>query len=208
MEAMPRARVRVAHETAEPGISYAIARLERAIRAEIGRRVAPYGLTTLQYTALSVLHRHGAPLSNAQLARRAYMRPQSMSEVIDVLERLGLIKRDQPPRHRRSFPARLTARGRRVLAACDAEVIELEDSMLAGLDDLQRRQFAETVKTAVRALRAGFPREPQPFELTGVADDLSNGTDVNAAGARTDSVRMRTDERSSTAVADDSSCVD
>ena len=40
----------------------------------------PYGLTTLQYTTLSVLGRRGE-LSNAQLARRAYMTPQSMSEV-------------------------------------------------------------------------------------------------------------------------------
>ncbi|MGZ6670562.1 MAG: VIT1/CCC1 transporter family protein [Solirubrobacteraceae bacterium] len=50
----------------------------------------PYGLTTLQYTTLSVLNRHGAPLSNAQLARRAYMTPQAMSEVIDALETKGL----------------------------------------------------------------------------------------------------------------------
>ena len=48
----------------------------------------PYGLTTLQYTTLSVLGRRGE-LSNAQLARRAYMTPQSMSEVIDALEKKG-----------------------------------------------------------------------------------------------------------------------
>ena len=69
----------------EPRISYVVARLERAIRQTINERVKPYGLTTLQYTTLSVLGRRGE-LSNAQLARRAYMTPQSMSEVIDALE--------------------------------------------------------------------------------------------------------------------------
>ena len=49
----------------------------------------PYGLTTLQYTTLSVLGRQGRPLSNAQLARRAYMTPQAMSEVIEALESKG-----------------------------------------------------------------------------------------------------------------------
>ena len=47
-----------------------------------------YGLTTLQYTTLSVLGAAGE-LSNAQLARRSYMTPQSMSEVIEALEGPG-----------------------------------------------------------------------------------------------------------------------
>ena len=100
----------------EPRISYAVARLERAVRAAIAERVRPYGLTTLQYTTLTVLHRHGAPLSNAQLARRAYMTPQAMSEVIEALEIKKLIKRNPHPTHGRLLPASLTAKGRRVLA--------------------------------------------------------------------------------------------
>ena len=74
-------------EAVEPRISYVVARLERAVRADVNERVRPHGLTTLQYTTLSVLGARGQPLSNAQLARRAYMTPQSMIEVIDALER-------------------------------------------------------------------------------------------------------------------------
>ena len=114
--------------TTEPRISYAVARLERAVRSGIAERVRPYGLTTLQYTTLSVLNRHGAPLSNAQLARRAYMTPQAMSEVIDALETKGLIRRNPHPNHGRLLPATLTAKGRRVLADCERGVDEMEDS--------------------------------------------------------------------------------
>jgi DNA-binding MarR family transcriptional regulator len=144
---------------AEPRISYAVARVERAVRAAIGERVAPYGLTTLQYTLLSVLHRHGAPLSNAQLARRAYMTPQSSGEVLDALQSKGLIKRIPHPSHGRLLPARLTAKGRRVLAACDEAVDELEDTMLRELSADERREFLRALKSAVRALDAGFPSE-------------------------------------------------
>jgi DNA-binding MarR family transcriptional regulator len=153
------ARVSELAKPAEPRISYAIARLERAIRAGIAERVRPHNLTTLQYTTLSVLHRHGEPLSNAQLARRAYMTPQSMSEVIDALENKDLIKRSPHPRHGRLFPATLTPKGRHVLAACDRAVDEMEDAMLGGLPARDRETFLQMVKSAVRALGAGFPHD-------------------------------------------------
>ena len=41
-------------ERPEPGISYAIARLQQRILAGVTERVAPYGLTTLQFTTLSM----------------------------------------------------------------------------------------------------------------------------------------------------------
>jgi DNA-binding MarR family transcriptional regulator len=145
--------------TTDPRISYIVARLERAVRAGIAKRVQPHELTTLQYTTLSVLKRHGAPLSNAQLARRAYMTPQAMSEVIDALEQKGLIKRNPHPNHRRLLPATLTAKGRRVLAACEDAVDEMEQAMLAGLDTNQRALLRDALMSAVRALGAGFLRD-------------------------------------------------
>ena len=142
----------------EPRISYVVARLERAVRQTINERVKPYGLTTLQYTTLSVLGRRGE-LSNAQLARRAYMTPQSMSEVIDALEKKGLIERNPHPNHRRVYPAALTDEGRRVLGACNAAVDELEREMLAGLTPHQERSLRNGLVSAVRALHAGFPEK-------------------------------------------------
>ena len=150
-------RVEDGAEHPEPGISYAVARLHQRVFAGITERVARYGLTTLQFTTLSVLSRHGAPLSTSQLARRAFMTPQSMSEVIHALERKGLIKRNPHPNHRRTLPAAITAKGRRVLAACDEAVAEFEDSMLDGFSDEDRAAFLDMVKAAVRNLGGGFP---------------------------------------------------
>jgi DNA-binding MarR family transcriptional regulator len=145
----------------EPRISYVIARLERAVRAQINERLSPQGLTTLQYTTLSVLGSRGQPLSNAQLARRAYMTPQAMMEVLNALEAKGLIRRDPHPNHRRVYPASLTDEGRRVLTVCDASVEEMENEMLAGLDPSQRELFAQWLKECVRALHAGLPHESE-----------------------------------------------
>ena len=137
-------------------ISYVVARLERAVRAGINDRVKPYGLTTLQYTTLSVLGRRGS-LSNAQLARRSYMTPQSMSEVIDALERKGLIERKQHPNHRRVLPARLTATGMKVLEACDEAVASMEEEMLRDLSSAERDALYHGLVSSVRALHAGLP---------------------------------------------------
>lgn len=142
----------------EPRVSYVVARLERALRQAINERVREHGLTTLQYTTLSVLGRRRGGLSNAQLARRAYMTPQSMSEVIEALERAGLIERAPHPNHRRVLPATLTAKGRRVLARCDDAVAVMEEEMMRDLGPAERKALLESLKSCVRALHAGFPK--------------------------------------------------
>ena len=139
-----------------PRISYVIARVERAVRAAINDRVKPYGLTTLQYTTLSILGARDG-LSNAQLARRTYVTPQAMSEVIAALETKGLIRRKPHPSHRRIYPATLTARGREVLAVCDRTVDELEREMLQDLSPEERASLSAGLMSAARSLNTGFP---------------------------------------------------
>src|SRR4051812_18582993 len=102
-------------------ISYVIARLDRAIRREIAEMAAPHGLTATQFTALSVL-RTGKGLSNAQLARRSYVTPQSMIEMLGTLENKGLVQRAPAPDHGRIMHVELTAKGRRGLGPWGAEM--------------------------------------------------------------------------------------
>jgi DNA-binding MarR family transcriptional regulator len=85
------------------------------------------------------------------------MTPQSMSEVLDALEKKGLVERSPHPNHRRVFPAAVTAKGRETLGACNAAVDELERQMLADLTPHQVRSLRNGLVSAVRALHAGFP---------------------------------------------------
>ena len=140
----------------EPRLSYIVARLERAMRRAINERVQPYDLTTLQYTTMSVLGRRGS-LSNAQLARRSYMSPQAMSEVIEALEQRGLIERSRHPHHRRVYPVGLTAKGRKVLAACETAIDELEAEIFGGIDEAGKQCLRDGLVSAVRQMHAGLP---------------------------------------------------
>ncbi len=136
-------------------MSYVVARLDRALRREIDEAVRPHGLTIARYTVLSVVARRDG-LSNAQLARRSYITPQSMSQVIRALERDGLIEREPDPAHRKILRATLTPAGRRVLTTCDRAVDALEREMLADVPPAARAALLEQLTGCVRRLGAGL----------------------------------------------------
>jgi DNA-binding MarR family transcriptional regulator len=137
-------------------ISYVIARLDRAIRREIAEMAAPYGLTATQFTALSVL-RTGKGLSNAQLARRSYVTPQSMIEMLGTLEAKGLIVRSPAPDHGRILRTELTVKGRRLLSRCDAAINRMEIEMTRELSPEQLDEFEQMLRSCVHMLHAGLP---------------------------------------------------
>lgn len=139
----------------KPRISYVVGRLDRALSLAVEERVAVHGLTLPQYTALSVL-RMRPGLSNAQLARRTFVRPQSMMQVISKLEADGLIARAPDANHGRILRTEITAQGREVLAACDRSVTQMEKAMLAGFSREERDDLRAALLAMVRALGAGF----------------------------------------------------
>src|SRR6266540_3672959 len=118
--------------TGEPLTLYLVKRLELVIRALMDDALRPLGLTTLQYTALSVLAGRG-PLSSAQLARRAFLRPQTMHEMVLTLEKRGLLARERHEGNKRILFATLTGKGRALLAECGPAVQEIECALLAEL---------------------------------------------------------------------------
>ena len=117
----------------EPRLSYVIGRLERVLRRRLTAAIEPTGLTLPAYTALSVLHAQDG-LSNAQLARRSLVTPQSMSEVLALLVGLGYVRRRAEPGHGRVMRTELTTAGRRALDRCDRAVDPVERELLGDLD--------------------------------------------------------------------------
>ncbi|MFB9905652.1 MarR family winged helix-turn-helix transcriptional regulator [Allokutzneria oryzae] len=130
---------------------YLVKQLELLIRALLDERLKPLGLTTLQYTALSVLLRR-SPLSSAQLARRSFVRPQSMHEMVLALEKRGLIARHRDPDNRRVLLATLTEEGAALLEECAPLVAELETHMLSNLSAKRRSEFRGALGEAHRSL--------------------------------------------------------
>ena len=130
---------------------YLVKRLELVIRALMDDALRPLGVTTLQYTALTVLESRG-PLSSAQLARRSFLRPQTMHEMVLNLEKRGVIAREPQEGNKRILLARLTDAGRDLLAQCNPLVLEIERELLSGLPREARPVFRDNLQHGIAAL--------------------------------------------------------
>lgn len=135
--------------------TYVLARLARVVQRLLEKALTPHGLTLPQFTTLTVLLRRPG-LSNAQLARRAYITPQSMQEVLLVLESRRLVRRTPSPGNQRILQAVLTAGGKRLVERAERDALEVENAMLAGFTPSQRRQFAKSLQRCVTQLGGGL----------------------------------------------------
>lgn len=139
----------------EPRIAYLIRRLQYLIKEEMDARLGPLGLTTRQYTALSIL-RYRDGLSNAQLARRCLVSPQAMGELVTELERSGLVRRSPHPTSGRVRHIMLTSAGERAMEDADRAADEVENQMLGELTAADRSRLRAWLESSVRGLGAGI----------------------------------------------------
>lgn len=139
-------------------LTYLVKRLEMAERARMEEVLRPLRVTLAQYTALSVLECRGG-LSSAQLARRHFVTPQAMQQLVAAMERDGLVERRAAPDNRRVLQVWLTAHGDEVLADCHSAAGVVERRMLGALEPDQAEVFADALE---RCLAALVGRDPIP----------------------------------------------
>src|ERR1700678_2859816 len=110
-----------------------------------------HDLTVTQFAVLTALDEEPG-LSNADLARRAFVTPQSMHAVLQELERLQFAVRRPHRQHRRVLQAELTEAGRRTLRSANNSVETVEEQMLRQLSDPARSRLASALSSCVDSL--------------------------------------------------------
>ena len=134
-----------------PTLLYLVKQLELSVRARLDELMRPVGLTVLQYTALTVLERHG-DISSAQLARNSFVTAQTMADMVLILEERGLIERHRDPDDKRRLLIALTAAGREVLNDRRPHVAAIEKRMTGALstsDTALLRRFLADCRTGL-----------------------------------------------------------
>jgi len=126
-------------------------RAEHALRLKMDAALREIGTTTPQYAALSVLEGE-AGLSGAGLARRCFVTPQTMNQILTNLEGAGLVERRPHPEHGRVLSAYLTDKGAELVSLAHGEVEAIEEVMLGGLDRGERSRLLDALKNCVDSL--------------------------------------------------------
>jgi DNA-binding MarR family transcriptional regulator len=137
---------------ARPRLTYLIGSLDRILKRRLTDALAPFGLTLAQFTALSVLEARGEA-SNAQLAERSFITPQSANEVMMAMSSRGWVTREPDPNHGRIVVLRLTDEGRTVVKRCMKAIERIEQEMLGDIDEATASEIQVHLEAFGRRLR-------------------------------------------------------
>jgi DNA-binding MarR family transcriptional regulator len=135
-----------------------VSRLARHL--DIARRgaFAGHGLEAWEFDVLSALRRAGPPfqLTPGALLRATLVTSGTMTNRIDRLAAAGLVRREPDPRDRRGVLVTLSELGQAAVDAALTDLLNREQSLLAGLDAGERGTLASLLRTLLA-----------PFDATG-----------------------------------------
>ncbi|MEU6239447.1 MarR family transcriptional regulator [Kitasatospora sp. NPDC047058] len=118
------------------------------------RAIEELGLKPKHVGLMAALSRD-AVASQQELAARMGVAPSLMVSLADHLEGLGAVQRVRDPQDRRRQVLTLTEEGHDLLGRCTSMARTLDDELVAGLTEDQRKSLDEVLR--VMAGRAGLP---------------------------------------------------
>ena len=141
-----------------------------AIEARLTPALAAAGLTSTQLGVLEALL-HKGPLNQRELGRKLLSSPGNMTDVIDKLERRGLVRRTRRPGDRRAVRVELTAAGQEKIAALFPDHAAAIAAAMAGLAPAE----LATLETLLRKLgrSAAGMADPTPAADQAPPDPLA-----------------------------------
>ncbi|HEV2980214.1 MAG TPA: MarR family winged helix-turn-helix transcriptional regulator [Solirubrobacteraceae bacterium] len=128
-------------------------RLWRASHTRTADALKSVDLTPALFAVLNVLGaREGA--IQQRLSADMGIDPSAMVTLVDELEAAGFAKRRRRPGDRRAWEVAITPKGRRTLERARRLVTRVEDDVLAGLTEDQRRDLLNLLRTALASAPA------------------------------------------------------
>jgi len=132
-------------------IGYNLKITQHRLRQRLDTELARFGITAPQNAVLLAVA--GNPrTSNAELARAAFVTPQTMQAILVNLERAGLIVRNPHPEHGRVIMTELTTAGQKAVADGAEAADAVERQMLSMLSTEEAQLLCELLKRCAAAL--------------------------------------------------------
>jgi len=132
---------------------YLLKRAQSAFRLKMDDALAGLEISTAQYAVLAALDE--APgLSNAELARRSFVTPQTMIRIVSDLENRQLIERQPRSTNARVLAATITGDGESRLARAHTLVADIESTMMAGMGASEAKALQRLLTTVAENLES------------------------------------------------------
>jgi DNA-binding MarR family transcriptional regulator len=143
----------------EPGAVGLFTRLTRVallVEAFQHRCLDPFGLLFIDYSVLRVLELVGEPhsMSPSELSEIVVRSSGGMTQILDRLERAGLVARAPDPADRRKVLVALTAKGLRTADAANASYAAERERLLGGLSADEVGQLDEAIQRLLDVMSA------------------------------------------------------
>lgn len=137
-------------------VGYQLKIAQHLLRQRLDAGLAEIGVTAPQNAVLLAVA--GNPrISNAELARAAFVTPQSMQGILVNLARAGLIQRSPHPEHGRIIMTELTEAGRKAAEAGTLVAATVERHMLSTLTADETRLLGSLLQRCTAALERDAP---------------------------------------------------
>jgi DNA-binding MarR family transcriptional regulator len=138
---------------------------------------ARYGITWGEYLVLAALRRAGPPyrMNPTTLFNSVILSSGAMTNRLDGLEGMGLIRRLPDPNDRRGRLVELTAKGRDLVDKAVVEHLANEERMLSGLSAAERTKLADLLRKLLLS---------EPFRALDPASRAPQGRATSAPARR------------------------
>ncbi len=134
-------------------VGYALKRAQHALHSAMDAELRDHGLSVSQYACLEILAARPR-ISNADLARDAFVTRQAMHQLLTGLQATGLVSAVGEGRSQRYA---LTAEGRTRLRKASSTVAAIEQRMIATLSRAEREQLHRQLSICTTALGPPAP---------------------------------------------------
>jgi DNA-binding MarR family transcriptional regulator/predicted RNA-binding protein len=148
----------------DQSVGYALKRAQHALHATMDLELRDYGLSVSQYACLQILASRPR-ISNADLARDAFVSRQAMHQLLTGLQATGLVSAAGQGRSQRYA---LTGKGRTRLRTASSTVAAIEQRMIATLSRSEREQLYRQLSICASALG---PPNQQTYWVSTISQD-------------------------------------
>ena len=125
-------------------LGYLLKRAQQSLRTKVDTQLRASEITLPQYAVLSTVA-VSPGISNADLAKAAFVTPQTMQGIISTLEKRNFLVRSKDPQHGRRLMTQLTADGQTAMEAAQIEIIKVEHMMLNAIPAHDIEQATQTL---------------------------------------------------------------